>query len=514
MDCPGLRRSSRSSFPKLPPPRNPTEGLPRFEKVVRVECPETDGTCQAVASELGRCRPAQHFDGLDAIDVEKVAAPGGKGAKREPVRRTDAAHHHQHLIASKATNVDALVAGTPRGRPGCRKACRGGANGHVEFIAQRILDVARARLLHRGGRRDRDGIGYLVHPTLDARGTDGDLIEPRHAAIGGGGLLGRCHGWGHCPHHAQRQRCFCLARHSASQIRCRHWLAQAGSGGWGGFSLVRTHLRGGRHAAPPTALQAMRRAQPAPAGQELGRWLSVPLRSDPSPTARLSRTGNWPGPNHWKWDCVHGQNHKRESLSTASGDFPMRPSRPSRQPALVFNRQPNRRGNMHLPAPMPAEAGHGRRVSPSCRHRAAGMPQRGPARFGQESDTAPEKPWRSRLWAASASSNAGVASASVAEPVRAIAISSSSRNRRSTWATPAAPPLARPYSAGRPISTALAPSAMALSTSVPRRMPPSTSSARGPVALWATAWAARGSSLAVPGVVSRVRAPWFETTQA
>src|SRR6218665_1479816 len=286
-------------------------------------------------------------------------------------------------------------------------------------------------------------------------------------------------------------------------------LARAGGGGFLGF--VGTHFPGGRHAAPPIALQAMRRAQPAQASQELGRWLSVPLPSDPSPPARLSSAGNWPCPNHWKWDFVHGQNNKRESLSTASGDFSMRPSRPSRQPALVFNRQPNRRGNVHLPAPMPAEAGHRRRVSPSCRHRAAGMPQRGRARFGQESDTAPEKPWRSRLWAASASSNAGVASASVAQPVRAIAISSSSRNRRSTWATPAAPALARPYSAGRPISTALAPSAMALSTSVPRRMPPSTSSARGPVALWATASATRGSTLAVPGLVSRVRPPWLDT---
>src|SRR6218665_209086 len=279
MDCPGLRRSSRSSFPKLPPPRNPTEGLPRFEKVVRVECPETDGTCQAVASELGRCRPAQHFDGLDAIDVEKVAAPGGKGAKRETVRHTDAVPHHQPLIASKATNGDALVAGPPRGSPGCRKACRGGANGHVEFIAQRILDVARARLLHRGGRRDRDGIGYLVHPTLDARGTDGDLIEPRHAAIGGGGLLGRCHGWGHCPHHAQRQRCFCLARHSASQIRCRHWLAQAGSCRWRWFPWLRRYplsrwaSRGATDSAPGHA--------PCPTRTGRPRAWSLVVRSTP-----------------------------------------------------------------------------------------------------------------------------------------------------------------------------------------------------------------------------------------
>src|SRR5262245_24890482 len=36
------------------------------------------------------------------------------------------------------------------------------------------------------------------------------------------------------------------------------------------------------------------------------------------------------------------------------------------------------------------------------------------------------------------------------------------------------PPTARPHTAGRPISTARAPSASALTMSVPRRMPPST----------------------------------------
>lgn len=40
--------------------------------------------------------------------------------------------------------------------------------------------------------------------------------------------------------------------------------------------------------------------------------------------------------------------------------------------------------------------------------------------------------------------------------------------------TPASPPTAKPYSAARPIPTPLAPRASALTTSVPRRIPPST----------------------------------------
>src|SRR6218665_4181193 len=134
------------------------------------------------------------------------------------------------------------------------------------------------------------------------------------------------------------------------------WLVPAGRGGGGGVpppcssppSPLSPPPPPPHPRPPPIALQARRRAQPAQASQEVGRWLSVPLRSDPSPTARLSSAGNWPCPNHWKWDFVHGQNNKRESLSTASGDFTMRPSRPSRQPALVFNRQPNPRGTVRF----------------------------------------------------------------------------------------------------------------------------------------------------------------------
>src|SRR6218665_959120 len=169
--------------------------------------------------------------------------------------------------------VAAGVTGTVLGTWSTRRSMR------VELTVTPSRPPPRPRLPHRGAGRDRDGIGYLVHPPLDARGTDGDLIEPRHAAIGGGGLLGRCHGWGHCPHHAQRQRCFCLARHSASQIRCRHWLAQAGSCRWRWFPWLRRYplsrwaSRGATDSAPGHA--------PCPTRTGRPRAWSLVVRSTP-----------------------------------------------------------------------------------------------------------------------------------------------------------------------------------------------------------------------------------------
>ena len=52
---------------------------------------------------------------------------------------------------------------------------------------------------------------------------------------------------------------------------------------------------------------------------------------------------------------------------------------------------------------------------------------------------------------------------------------------RAPAGAPASPPAARPQSAGRPTSTASAPSASAIATSTPRRMPPSTSTGGAPV---------------------------------
>src|SRR5690606_38373116 len=49
------------------------------------------------------------------------------------------------------------------------------------------------------------------------------------------------------------------------------------------------------------------------------------------------------------------------------------------------------------------------------------------------------------------------------------------RRISSTLCTPRSPPAARPHRYARPISTAFAPSASALTTSLPRRMPPSSS---------------------------------------
>ena len=69
-------------------------------------------------------------------------------------------------------------------------------------------------------------------------------------------------------------------------------------------------------------------------------------------------------------------------------------------------------------------------------------------------------------------------------------------------------PAARPQSAGRPTSTASAPSASAIATSVPRRMPPSTITAPRP----STASTTSGRASAVAETQSSWRPPWLETT--
>ena len=76
-----------------------------------------------------------------------------------------------------------------------------------------------------------------------------------------------------------------------------------------------------------------------------------------------------------------------------------------------------------------------------------------------------------------------------------------------TFVTPASPSEPNPKTYGRPTSTALAPNASALSTSVPRRIPPSTKTGTRPATLSATC----GSASMVAGTVSRLRPPWLET---
>ena len=67
----------------------------------------------------------------------------------------------------------------------------------------------------------------------------------------------------------------------------------------------------------------------------------------------------------------------------------------------------------------------------------------------------------------------GVSSSGEVHPSRHSASVSSSRRSSRTWRTPSSPAAARPKIGARPASTARAPSARALATSVPRRMPPS-----------------------------------------
>jgi len=87
-------------------------------------------------------------------------------------------------------------------------------------------------------------------------------------------------------------------------------------------------------------------------------------------------------------------------------------------------------------------------------------------------------------------------SSRVGRPASAIVCAKSSVSMVSTCSTPSAPPTARPHSAGRPTSTASAPSASATNTSRPRRTPPSRSTGQRPATASTTSGSAR--RLAMP----------------
>src|SRR2546425_4695046 len=92
-------------------------------------------------------------------------------------------------------------------------------------------------------------------------------------------------------------------------------------------------------------------------------------------------------------------------------------------------------------------------------------------------------------------------------PERAMASFSSSRMDSSIRRTPFSPPTASAQRYGRPTSTALAPRARALRTSLPRRTPPSISTSILPL----TASTTSGRASSVPGAPSSCRPPWLET---
>ena len=76
-----------------------------------------------------------------------------------------------------------------------------------------------------------------------------------------------------------------------------------------------------------------------------------------------------------------------------------------------------------------------------------------------------------------------------------------------TWRTPSSPAAARPHRNARPISTALAPSASALTTSLPRRTPPSSTTS-----IWSpTASTTAGSIRMEAGTPSTLFPPWLDT---
>src|SRR5215831_18045609 len=89
------------------------------------------------------------------------------------------------------------------------------------------------------------------------------------------------------------------------------------------------------------------------------------------------------------------------------------------------------------------------------------------------------------------------------QPQKTSARRSSERSISKTSDTPSSPATAKPHSTGLPIATALAPSARAFTTSVPRRIPPSTSKGTFP----STDSAISGSSSIAAGTLSSCRPP-------
>src|SRR5262245_11207363 len=94
------------------------------------------------------------------------------------------------------------------------------------------------------------------------------------------------------------------------------------------------------------------------------------------------------------------------------------------------------------------------------------------------------------------------------QPESASVRSKSATKLRITSRAPCSPPSARPYTYGRPTSTAVAPRASALKASAPPRTPLSRSTGTRPATTSTTA----GSASSDPIEPSTCRPPWFETT--
>mmetsp|Transcript_6801 Transcript_6801/g.18267 ORF Transcript_6801/g.18267 Transcript_6801/m.18267 type:complete len:231 (-) Transcript_6801:493-1185(-) len=92
-------------------------------------------------------------------------------------------------------------------------------------------------------------------------------------------------------------------------------------------------------------------------------------------------------------------------------------------------------------------------------------------------------------------------------PASAIPSSNSLFSKPITLSTPSCPASAKPYSTGRPSNTQSAPRARALSTSVPRRMPPSMKTGTRLL----TAFTIAGRTSSAEGAKSNCLPPWFDT---
>lgn len=104
----------------------------------------------------------------------------------------------------------------------------------------------------------------------------------------------------------------------------------------------------------------------------------------------------------------------------------------------------------------------------------------------------------------------GVSSDGFLAPHSCIVRMNSSRRISSALFAPGAPAAATPNKVARPNKTALAPRAIALAASAPRRMPPSSITGIRPP----TAATTSGKASSVPIAPSSWRPPWLETTMA
>ena len=148
-----------------------------LDQVDRIGGDEADRAGQPVRAVQRRGRAAQDLDLFDKAHIGKPAAPGILRAEVESLRRADAVDLHQHAVAADAADVEAFIAGAPRGSDRRPEACRRAADGDAGFEAHEVLDVG----------------GELVGDVLAGDDSDGGwrfLLQHRRAGGGDGDAAG------------------------------------------------------------------------------------------------------------------------------------------------------------------------------------------------------------------------------------------------------------------------------------------------------------------------------------